>query len=69
MLEPAAREPSADATVRQNLALAYALCRRLGRMPATIAAQDVPAGQLDARIQQWMQLAKPEHAGRPGRGA
>ena len=32
----------------------------------TIAAQDVPAGQLDARIQQWMQLAKPEHT-RPTR--
>ena len=25
----------------------------------TVAAQDVPADQLDARIQQWMALAKP----------
>ena len=35
----------------------------------TVAAQDVPADQLDARIQQWMQLAKPAQAVGPGRGA
>ena len=39
-----------------NLALAYAFT---GDWTAarTIAAQDVPADQLDARIQQWMALA------------
>jgi Flp pilus assembly protein TadD len=61
VLDPAAREINADATVRQNLALAHALAGDWTEA-RTIAAQDVPAGQLDARIQQWMQLAKPAHA-------
>ena len=61
VLDPAAREPGADATVRQNLALAHAL-RGDWAEAKTIAAQDVPAGQLDARMQQWMQLASPKHA-------
>ena len=58
VLEPAAREHDADATVRQNLALAYAFAGNWDNARA-IAAQDVPAGQLDARIHQWMQLASP----------
>jgi tetratricopeptide (TPR) repeat protein len=61
VLDPAARAINADATVRQNLALAHALAGDWTEA-RTIAAQDVPAGQLDARIQQWMQLAKPAHA-------
>lgn len=61
ILDPAARAVGADATVRQNLALAHALAGDWDEA-RTIAAQDVPAGQLDARIQQWMQLAKPTHA-------
>ena len=61
VLDPAARETNADATVRQNLALAHALAGDWNEA-RTIASQDVPAGQLDARIQQWMQLAKPSHA-------
>ena len=61
ILDPAARAIGADATVRQNLALAHALAGDWDEA-RTIAAQDVPAGQLDARIQQWMQLAKPTHA-------
>jgi Flp pilus assembly protein TadD len=61
VLEPAAREQGADATVRQNLALAHALAGDWNEA-RTIAAQDVPANQLDARIQQWMHLAKPAHA-------
>jgi Flp pilus assembly protein TadD len=61
VLDPAARQVGADATVRQNLALAHAL-RGDWAEAKTIAAQDVPAGQLDARIQQWMQLASPKHA-------
>jgi Flp pilus assembly protein TadD len=59
VLEPAARDANADATVRQNLALAYAFAGNWDNARA-IAAQDVPAGQLDARIQQWMQLASPK---------
>lgn len=61
VLDPAARQTGADATVRQNLALAHALSGDWAQA-RTIAAQDVPAGLLDARIQQWMQLAKPAHA-------
>jgi Flp pilus assembly protein TadD len=59
VLDPAARRPGADATVRQNLALAYALAGSWTEA-RTIAAQDVPAGQLDARIHQWMALASPQ---------
>jgi D-alanyl-D-alanine carboxypeptidase len=58
VLEAAAREQGADARVRQNLALAVALSGDWTQA-RTIAAQDVPANQLDSRIQQWMQLAKP----------
>jgi len=59
VLESAARRPGADPTVRQNLALAHALAGDWTEA-RTIAAQDVPANQLDARIQQWMQLAGPK---------
>lgn len=59
VLEAAARQPGADATVRQNLALAHALSGDWTEAK-TIASQDVPADQLDARIQQWMQLASPK---------
>lgn len=60
VLEAAAREPGADATVRQNLALAHALAGDWTEA-RTIAAQDVPGNKLDARIQQWMQLAAPKN--------
>ncbi len=45
--------------VRQNLAYAYALD---GRWPEArvMAAQDVPADQLDARISEWARQGKPE---------
>lgn len=61
VLEQAARSMGADARVRQNLALSYALA---GDWTAarTIAAQDLSADQVDGRIQQWMALAKPGHA-------
>ena len=59
VLEAAARQPGADATVRQNLALAHALAGDWTEAK-TIASQDVPANQLDTRIQQWMQLASPK---------
>ena len=58
VLNQAARAPGADARVRQNLALAYGLSGDW-TMAKTIAAQDVPAEQLDARIQQWMAVATP----------
>ena len=61
ILEAAARQQGADATVRQNLALAYALAGDWSNA-RLIAAQDVPANQLDDRIQQWMQFAKPAHS-------
>ena len=61
-LEPAARDIAADARVRQNLALAHALAGDWTNARA-IAAQDVPADQLDGRIQQWMQLAGPSKPG------
>src|SRR5689334_16794787 len=61
VLDPAARERGADATVRQNLALAHALAGEW-EQARIIAAQDVPANQLDQRIDQWMQLATPKHA-------
>lgn len=60
-LRDAARLPTADSRVRQNLALAYALSGDWTNA-RIVAAQDLAADQVDARIQQWMQLAKP---GRP----
>jgi Flp pilus assembly protein TadD len=60
-LQAAARQPGADSRVRQNLALAYAFAGDWVEA-RTVAAQDVPANQLDARIQQWMQLASPKKA-------
>lgn len=61
VLEPAARASGADARVRQNLALAYGLS---GDWLAarTIAAQDLPADQLDSRVRQWMAMATPTRA-------
>jgi Flp pilus assembly protein TadD len=61
MLEAVARQPGADARVRQNLALAYAL-EGNWTQARTVASQDVPADQVDARIHQWMQLASPKKA-------
>src|SRR5262245_34400935 len=61
-LEPAARADGADARVRQNLALAYALSGNWDNARA-IAAQDVPANQLDGRMDQWMRLAAPSKPG------
>jgi D-alanyl-D-alanine carboxypeptidase len=58
VLQDIARRPDADARVRQNLALAYALSGDWTNA-RTVASQDVPADQLDARIHQWMQLASP----------
>lgn len=59
-LRAAARDANADARVRQNLALAYALAGDWNNARA-VAAQDLSADQVDGRIQQWMQLARPGH--------
>ncbi|MEO7278221.1 MAG: tetratricopeptide repeat protein [Sphingomicrobium sp.] len=61
VLQTAARETGAGARVRQNLALAYGLTGDWAQA-RTVAAQDVPGNLLDARIQQWMRLAKPVSA-------
>ena len=61
ILEPAARATDADATVRQNLALAQALAGNW-KEARIIASQDIPSNQLDQRMQQWMQLASPKHS-------
>lgn len=61
VLQPVARSRDADSRVRQNLALAYAFAGDWTNA-RVVAGQDVPANQLDSRIQQWMQLAKPAHA-------
>jgi Flp pilus assembly protein TadD len=58
MLNDAARMGGADGQVRQNLALAYGLSGDW-TMARVVASQDVPAEQLDARIQQWMAMATP----------
>jgi Flp pilus assembly protein TadD len=60
VLETVARAEGADSRVRQNLALAYAFSGDWTNA-RTVAAQDVPADQLDSRIHQWMQLANPAH--------
>lgn len=47
------------AKMRQNLAYSHALAGRW-REARLMAAQDVPANQIDARIEQWAQMASPE---------
>jgi hypothetical protein len=58
MLEPAARAADADARVRQNLALAYALAGDW-RNAQAIAAQDISPAELGARMRQWASFAQP----------
>jgi len=61
LLDVAARAPGADARVRQNLALSLALS---GDWDAArlVAGQDLTPDLVDARVQQWMTLAKPAHS-------
>ena len=61
VLDPAARATSADSRTRQNLALAHAFSGNW-EQARLIAAQDIPADQVDARMTQWMALAKPARA-------
>ena len=61
VLSERARQSSADAQVRQNLALALALNGDWTNA-RIIASQDLPADLVDARITQWMAFAKPASA-------
>lgn len=59
ILSDALRNGENTAKLRQNLAYAYALDGRW-REARLMAAQDVPADQLDARISNWAMAGKPE---------
>ena len=59
LLEPAARETGANARVRQNLALSYALAGDWQKARVT-AAQDVSPAELSQRLQQWAAFAQPK---------
>jgi Flp pilus assembly protein TadD len=56
LLLTAARQPNADARVRQNLALALALDGQWERA-RTVASQDLDAVAVDARMRDWAALA------------
>lgn len=58
LLESAARSPMATPRTRQNLALSYAFAGDWNRARA-IAAQDISPSELDARMAQWAQMARP----------
>ena len=58
LLESAARSPMATPRTRQNLALALAFAGDWNRARA-IAAQDISPSDVDARMAQWAQMARP----------
>ena len=58
LLESAARSPMATPRTRQNLALSYAFAGDWSRARA-IAAQDISPSEIDARMAQWAQMARP----------
>ncbi len=58
VLEPAARAAEANGRVRQNLALSYALSGDWQKAKI-VASQDLSAGDLEKRLQQWASLANP----------
>lgn len=55
----AMRSEEATPKLRQNLAYAYALSGNW-RAARVMAAEDVPAGQVDARVVEWAAMAAPE---------
>jgi Flp pilus assembly protein TadD len=61
ILSPAARDSSATAKTRQNLALSLALAGRW-KEATEIAAMDVAPDQLQARVTQWAAFARPTNA-------
>ena len=61
LLSAAAQDVGATARVRQNLALAYALAGDWTQA-RTIAAQDVAADELDARMASWAEFSQPKQS-------
>lgn len=61
VLSEAARAPGADARTRQNLALAFALSGRWAQS-RILAAQDLSAAKLEARMTEWAKLAEQPNA-------
>ena len=59
VLVNAVRQGQNSAKIRQNLAYSYALAGNW-RAARVMAAEDVPADQLDARLTSWAADAKPE---------
>ncbi len=59
VLTNAVRSGQNTPKIRQNLAYTYALAGNW-RAARVMAAEDVPADQLDARLSQWAATAKPE---------
>lgn len=59
ILEPLARGYSSTPRIRQNLALAYALAGDWRRARA-VAAQDISPALLQARLEQWAAIARPD---------
>lgn len=59
VLTNAVRGGQNSAKVRQNLAYTYALAGNW-RAARVMAAEDVPADQLDGRLTEWASVAKPE---------
>ena len=61
ILSQAARTQQADAKLRQNLALSFALAGNWDAARLT-AAVDMSPADLDARLASWAKFAQPEHA-------
>lgn len=61
ILSAAARDPSATAKTRQNLALSLALSGRWAES-AKIAGMDIPPDQVRVRIMEWASFARPQNA-------
>ncbi len=61
ILAPAVRAPEVTARTRQNFALALALAGRWGEAKA-VAAMDVAPDQLNPRMLQWANFARPANA-------
>jgi Flp pilus assembly protein TadD len=61
LLTEAARQPGANATVRQNLALAYAMGGQW-QLARVVAAADLSPADVDGRLQQWAAFVQPHAA-------
>ncbi|TCP97000.1 tetratricopeptide repeat protein [Sphingomonas sp. PP-F2F-A104-K0414] len=61
LLTETARSPEANAKVRQNLALSFALAGRW-QEARVVAAADMAPADVDARLEQWASFAQPANA-------